>query len=389
MGRYLIVFVWLFTSCKSGKELPLLFGQPYPGAVPTVFAPDVISVKNRLEHGLSFTADMKELAFGILDAQNYQGKIYYANKLEGKWTEPVLFKPLKGDNAFLPYFSPNGQYLLYAKGEFDDFNFKTDIWLLEKEKGVWSNPQLLGAPINSASREANACMTYDNTIYFSSNRNGEQNEKSFGADLFFSTFEQGGYRKANKIAEISTLDDEESIFVSPDKEYMIFCRYADDVGGADLYISYPDVNNTWSKAQKVDPAINTADWERRPFVSADNQFLFFTRLQIRDEAIVESDIFWVNTSKLFKPYVYNPIADITVQSGKPFEITMVQDCFKHINDKDLTYEVQHQAGSWLHFDADKRILSADAAPLGQFEITFMAIDKHLNKSQHRFKLNVR
>ncbi|NJK98772.1 MAG: hypothetical protein HC905_31085 [Bacteroidales bacterium] len=74
------LFLLLLISCKSTTESADFFGQEYPDSNPVIFALDIISIKGRLEHGLSFSPDMRELAFGILNADDFSGKIYYSKR---------------------------------------------------------------------------------------------------------------------------------------------------------------------------------------------------------------------------------------------------------------------------------------------------------------------
>lgn len=384
-----LILILLLINCKSSIESTNYFGQSYPDSIPVIFAPGIVSMKGRLEHGISFTPDARELAFGILNKDDFSGEIFYSRKINEKWTEPMAFEPLKNECVYLPYFSPNGKSLLYAQSKSGTDNVYTDIWMIEKINDDWGSPKILQAPLSSVSREANACMTYDGTIYFSSNRNCDGKENCHTADLFYSKLVDNEHQSVNVISEFISSNDEESVFISPKEEYMIFCRHTDNETWADLYISYRDINNNWIEPQIIDPIINSADWDRRPFVSIDNKFLFFTRLQIGEQGLTESDIFWVNTSKLFKPFVYNSLSDTTVQVGEKFEISIPKDYFKGIDDKQLTYSVNQDQFDWLNFDSDQMKLSGLPPVEGDFELTFTAIDKSSNTTDDKIIITVK
>jgi len=384
-----ILLLLLLISCKPSTESTDYFGQPYPDSIPLVFAPNIVTMKGRLEHGISFTPDTREVAFGILNKDDFSGEIFYSRKIDEKWTEPMVFEPLKNECVYLPYFSPNGKSLLYTQSTPDTDNVYTDIWMIEKVNGDWVSPKIMQAPLNSISREASACMTYDGTIYFSSNRNCDGKENCHTADLFYSKLMGNAHQSVDVISEFISSNDEESVFISPKEEYMIFCRYTDNETGADLYISYRDINNNWIEPQIIDSTINSKDWDRRPFVSIDNKFLFFTRLQIGEKGLTESDIFWVNTSKLFKPFVYHSLSDTTVQVGEKFEIAVPKDYFKDIDDKQLTYSVNKNQFDWLNFDSEQMKLSGLPPVEGDFELTFTVIDKSSNMTEDKIIITVR
>ena len=145
-------------------------GQKHLDSIPVIFGPDIVSIKGRFEHGLSFSPDIRELAFGVLNKDDFSGEIFYSKKVDNNWTEPMIFEPLKSECVYLPYFSPDGKSLLYAQSQPDTDNGYTDIWIIEKINDGWDSPKILQSPLSSTSREANACMTNDGTIYFSSNR---------------------------------------------------------------------------------------------------------------------------------------------------------------------------------------------------------------------------
>lgn len=383
------ILILLMIGCKPYSESTDYFGQNPPGSIPVVFAPGTVSVQGRLEHGISFTPDTRELAFGILNQEDFSGKIFYSKEMNKKWTEPVAFEPLKSTCAYLPYFSPNGKSLIFTQSKGANDNVNTDIWLIEKVGDEWGTPKMIETPVNSTSREANACMTSDGTIYFSSNRNCSGKENCHTADLFYSKLIDNEYQSVDIIPEFISSNDEESVFISPKGEYIIFCRYTDNESGADLYISYRDINNNWIEPQIIDSTINSKDWDRRPFVSIDNKFLFFTRLQIEEKGIIESDIYWVNTSKLFKPFVYNALSDTTIRIRQRFEISVPKDYFKDIDDRQLTYSVKQNQFDWLYFDKEQMKLSGVPRVEGDFELIFTVNDHYSNTAEHKIIITVK
>ncbi|MFZ7132864.1 MAG: hypothetical protein ACOWWR_10940 [Eubacteriales bacterium] len=377
------LFILLLIGCRPSTKSTEYFGQTNLDTIPVIFAPELISIEGRLEHGLSFSPDSRELAFGILNKDDFSGKIYYSKKVDDNWTEPIVFEPLKNESVYLPYFSPDGKSILYAQSRPDTNNVFTDIWILKKNNGYWIQPEKMDSPISTLTRESSACMTLDNTIYFSSNRDGNGL-----ADLYFSPIENGEYLDAERIDSICTVRDEESIFVAPDKNYIIFSRYATNENGPDLFISYQDSKRNWTKPCLLDSTINTSNWERRPFVSIDNKFLFFTRMTFNQTGIAESDIYWVSTQKVFKPYVCNSLPDITVKVGKSFEVSIPADYFKDIDDKQLNLSINHYDLDWLEFDNKSMKLSGLPTLIGDFELIFMAVDKHFNKTENKIKITV-
>lgn len=383
-----LILISLLIGCNSFTPSTNYFGQNYPDSIPIIFAPEIVSMKGRLEHGISFSPDTRELAFGVLNKDDHSGKILYSKRINENWTEPMVFEPLKSECVYLPYFSPDGRTLLYSQSQPNTENIYTDIGMVKKNGDGWSSPKVI-QNLSSSSREANASMTYDGTIYFSSNRNCEGKENCHTADLFYSKLREEDYKTVNIISEFISSNDEESVFISPKEDYIIFCRHTDNETWVDLYISYRDIHNNWIEPQIIDPTINSKDWERRPFVSIDNNYLFFTRLEIGEEGLTESDIYWVNTSKLFKPFVYHSFPGITVQVGEPFEIFIPKDYFKDVNDRQLIYSINKNQYEWLNFDPQQMKLSGLPSVQGDFELTFTATDKFSNMTNDKFIITVK
>lgn len=377
------VLLLVLISCKQSPGSASVFEQTYPDTIPTIFAPDIISIKGRLEHGISFTPDHQELVFGVLDKDDFRGKIFHSKLTDKGWGDPLVFGPLKGKSAYLPYFSPDGKSILFAQSSAKTDNYLTHIAVINKENDQWGSPIKLESPISSVARESSACFTSDGTLYFSSNRGGNGL-----ADIYFSKPDNGEYLSIERIESVSTVRDEESIFISPDAAYLVFSRYVADDNPPDLFISYRDTNGNWTKPRSLDSSINTGDWERRPFVSSDNAFLYFTRLKMDGFNLRESDIYWVNTSKVFTPFVYNPLSVKTLQVDEQFEIQVPEDYFKDIDDKELVLSIPHNSLDWLEFDSEHMKLSGTPNKAGDFELIFTAEDEFSNRTEDRIVIRV-
>lgn len=370
-------------SCKQSAQVTDVFGQHFPDSIPVVFAPDIISKEGRLEHGISFSPDNQQLIFGVLNEDDFSGTLFHSEWADNNWVDPLVFEPLIDKSAFLPYFSPDGNSLLFAQSSSKTDFYLTDIWVMDKENDQWGNSTKIEAPISSLARESSASFTSDRTLYFSSNRDGNGL-----ADIYFSRLDNGKYLTAERIDYVSTERDEESVFISPDERYMVLSRYVANDNPPDLFISYRDSNGNWTKPRSLDASINTGDWERRPFVSSDHNFLFFTRLEIDEFNLSESDIYWVNTSKVFKPFVYNPLSLKTLQVDEQFEIQIPVDYFKDIDDKELSLRIRPNQLDWLEFDHERMKLSGTPTQPGDFELIISAEDDFLNRTEDRIKITV-
>jgi hypothetical protein len=377
------LLISILMACHTHNK-PDYYGQSEPTASPEIFAENTISVKGRLEHGISFTSNTEGLTFGVLNKEDFNGVIYYSNKQAGTWSEPIIFEALKDVSAYLPYFAPDGKSLLYAQSQADTTNGFTDIWLLKKKHGSWAEAEKVNGSVNSLSRESNASMTHNNTIYFCSNRGGNGL-----ADIYRALLINGEYQNAERIDAISSVRDEESVFIAADESYLIFSRYATNKNGPDLFISYRDIKGNWMEPTPLDYSINSVNWERRPFVSADNKHLFFTRMSFNQTGLEESDIYWVNTQKVFKPYVFNSPPEQSILRGKETIIQLPADYFKDIDNPLLNISVNQEEFSWIGFDQQTMTLSLNPNQSGTYELIITARDSFSNETKHQLKINVK
>ena len=161
-----------------------------------------------------------------------------------------------------------------------------DIWYVERQANGWSSPINAGTNINSSSNEYYISFTKDGTMYFSSNKGGS----SF--DIYASKSLDGEFQKPVLLGDaINTSNYEADVFIDPEEEYIIFCatRQEDGLGRGDLYISFKNLDGSWSKSKNMGNRINTKGHELCPFVSADGKYFFYTSNQ---------DIYWIDASIL-------------------------------------------------------------------------------------------
>lgn len=104
--------------------------------------------------------------------------------------------------------------------------------------------------------------------------------------------------------------------------------------------------------------------------------------------LAESDIYWVNTQKLFKPFVFNPIGNQTIKIGKKTEISIAKDYFKDIDNEKLEIRLNQENFEWVKFDAEKMNLMMNPKEIGEFELIFTAMDKYSNLTEDKIVIIV-
>ncbi len=278
----------LFGQSTPTKNLNYLNQKP-PSITPSIFAPNLISKKGEYEFGSVFNKNATEFFYGV----NVNGKeeIRYSKLIGDQWSAPrtILSHEKYGYND--PFLSPDEQRLYFiSQRTLDGLDKKEDydIWYVKRLINGWSVPINAGSNINTNANEYYISFTNSGTIYFSSNKIGNN------FDIYTSKFVNGKFQKATPLSDsINTPAYEADVFIDPDEKYIIFCgNRKDGLGRGDLYISFKRKDGTWKSAVNMGNRINTKGHELCPFVTKDGNYLFYTSNQ---------DIYWVST-KVFDTY---------------------------------------------------------------------------------------
>lgn len=198
--------------------------------------------------------------------------ILLSPRVEAAWQEPEL-APFSGTwNDRSPRFNPDGSALYFTSnrprsqgGSSGDMN----IWRVVRADGVWGEPQLLEAPVNSEADDIHPSIT-EAAIWLASRREG-----GFGASDIYRIDTDGS------VAHLpSPLNDEHSqpdLWVAPDESWMILAitDHPSGLGGDDLYVSRRD-GDAWTPPMNLGAEINSAEYEYGPSVSPDGEHLYFT-----------------------------------------------------------------------------------------------------------------
>lgn len=367
----------LFSGCDSTSrnesvELDYL-GSPEPGNTPQVFLPGIISYEGRFEMGFAMSPDGQTMVYGVAhESDSNQTNLYFIQKQQDNWSSSQKEPLPQNRNVFFPMFGPDGKHFYFAKAKPDG---DTDLWRGEFKKGSVQNTRPLAGDVNSAYREAGHGLAHDGTFLFTSNRDQAQ---PYGGDVY----QRNEDGSVDKVASLSSEWDEESLFLSHNGDYVIIQAWKPEFQGKhDLYISYRLINDSWSKPQRLNAKINSAEIEQRPFISPDSEFLFFSRMSIEqkeDEQLFESDVFWVSTEKVFAPYIFNPANAFEVSKNGSFTLDLPKNLFKHITQQKLDIVLNVVDGSALsegiQFDPELLRITGKLADQKSLVLTLKATD---------------
>ncbi|WP_422083793.1 putative Ig domain-containing protein [Ulvibacterium sp.] len=387
----LILLLLFSCTTKKNPENPRLnyLGQETPDTIPQIFGEGIVSVKGRFDMGLTISPDGKSMAFGTIhESEPKETCIYLMNYVDGKWSSPDRSFLPDNSNTFFPMFGPKGNEFYFAKSTDSS---ETDLWVGHYSDHKVMDPKPLDSIINSRSREAGHGKSKSGTLYFTSNRD-DQNQCC--GDIYYSKSGPEGYAKIQKVDGLNSNSDEESLFLSPNEDYILVQAWKNEFGSKhDLYISYRTKDDSWTTPERLDSSINGKEIEQRPFVSPDNSFLFFSRMRITQENgrdIYDSDIYWVSTKLVFEPYPYNTEIKARIGYNEEFELNFPPDLFRDIDGEVLSYQVAMEDDSelpkWIKFDSYDLSLNGIWKSKAPLTLKVTATDSSGNLGEFKYKL---
>ena len=316
----MFIIVFVIINCSPQKDKIQLtgdyIGQAPPDTLPELFAPGLISdgYNNR---DMAISPDGNRIFYSIFLTKR-TSVIMFVQRENGVWNNPVVAQFSGKYSDLEPAFSPDGKRLYFASNR----PFKNgdpakdyDIWYVDLCDAGWKEPVNLGEPINSEQNEFYPSLTRDGVLYFTAPYEG-------GEDIFRSKMIGGKFNKPKRLDDaVNSPRGEFNALIAPDESYLIFSSYGrdDNLGGGDMYISFRNEDDTWTKAVNLGAPLNSSRMDYCPALSPDGKYLFFSssRLSKRvSDAHLKSfadiddiqnspgngndDIYWVNAQILEK-----------------------------------------------------------------------------------------
>lgn len=313
-------------AATTAEEFPVLsgeyFGQEPPGLEGELFAPGIISTCLPELNSVFFPGG-KEVIFSV-NVGPMKWSLIMMEEKDGNWTKPEV-APFSGECGGVdPFVSFDGNTIYFCSnrprsgsGEPEE---DYDIWYVKRSSDGWSEPVNMGAPINTDAHEFYPSLTKDGTFYFQSRRPG-----GIGAgDIYRTALVDGKYVSAECLPEpINSPDFEGDAFIAPDESYLILStRREDNIGQADLYISFRSEDGSWSPLKNMGEKINSVGGENCQILSPCGKYLFYTSRRFKDrpsdttltyEQIMKAwtepqngygDVYWVD-AKIIEQYRLN------------------------------------------------------------------------------------
>lgn len=273
----LVLVPALLVQTVSGQRAKQIapYASAKPLTEPVIFGAGVISTGDFDSHP-AFAPDGKTLYFLRSTPAFNLWTIVFSRFEKGKWSTPEV-APWSGQYSDAdPFITADGSRLFFISRRPVPGKEKPelDIWVAKRTATGWSEPENVGAPINSTGNEWYPTVAANGTIYFGSDREGGKGR----TDLYRSRLVNGKYAEAENLGEvINTQFNEFEALIAPDESFLIFMAGGrpDSRGGFDLYISY-NRNGVWSAPVNLGDKINSSGNEYSPTISPDGKYFFWT-----------------------------------------------------------------------------------------------------------------
>ena len=210
--------------------------------------------------------------------------LYLSQGIEGYWDEAVPMKDINTQyNEGSAILSKDGKTLFFvrcnAPGSYGD----CDLYMAKlTAAGTWSDIKNLGAGINSVAWDSQPALSFtEDTLYFSSNRNG-----GFGlSDLYYTTrLSNGAWSRAYNLGPvINTKGNEVSPFMHPSYHVLYFSSNGQlmNFGDFDIYKTYTK-NGQWIEPLNVGPLVNGKGSEYYFSIDKQSKNLYYARSEESD-----------------------------------------------------------------------------------------------------------
>jgi len=254
-------------SKYKGKYL----GLDFPDKVPEIFAPGFISGKGRLHCFLAFSVDNKEIYWMTIPP-----KIMTIREIDGIWTFPEVASFSTGNRNLAPFVAHDNT--IYFSSNRDGGKGRMDIWYITKADGNFTVPVNIGSKINTGNSESTPTVSENKTIFYTGSVQG----KLYNFGIYYSIYENGEYQAPVFLPEPINIMDAAILdytpFIAPDESYLLFCsnRQNPEKELCHIYLSLRNKNGKWSEPVDLSLKMNFTTSSKFPYISPDGNFLFFS-----------------------------------------------------------------------------------------------------------------
>jgi len=217
---------------------------------------------------------------------NRQEDFFYSRKdHSGQWTPS---KPLEEintpQNEGAQSLSADGRLLFFTACNRRDGYGSCDLYFSERVGERWTKPRNVGPPINTRAWESQPALSADGrTLFFAARREG-----GLGAiDIWKATrLPDGNWSEPENLgAPINTAKDDQAPFIHPDGQTLYFISDGHPgMGESDIYLARRQADGSWGEPQNLGYPINTTQVEATLIVSLDGKIAYYASDRLQPES---------------------------------------------------------------------------------------------------------
>ena len=220
--------------------------------------------------------DQKEIIRNIAEKE-----LSLAEFRKNLYGNPVNYNPENigpvinsSDDAYINQYHPSEEKIVFTNFHKFECHVTENVYVSNLMDSLWTMPEPLLENIDSYGYVGAANISFDgNEVYFS----GCGWENGHGScDIYSVEFLGGIWSVPQNINPINTSDWESQPCVSSDGKELYFVRRDKKLGTSDIFVSYRDEYDNWTKAERLTSVINTDGNEMAPFIHHDGKTLYFS-----------------------------------------------------------------------------------------------------------------
>lgn len=232
------------------------------------------------------SADGRMLLF--MRKLQFYDAVFFSKNIDGEWSNPenLTFQLGEDEDLYTSSISADGTELFLYKID----EYIGNIYVSYYDGQQWSRVKKLNDNINTKYWESHASVSHDGkSLYFTSNRKGGYG----GLDIYVSHRDSAGaeWGPAKNLGPvINTSYNEETPFISADNQTLYFSSYGHfNIGGYDIFYSNLLDNDEWSAPMNMGYPINTPDDDLFYFPVGEGYYAYYSKYD--EEGIGQQDIF--------------------------------------------------------------------------------------------------
>ncbi len=270
----------MITDCKFGIEAikhPVLFTPMNMGASINTKFSEYFPTMTVDGTTLLFTRRLERMG-QMQGEEDYNEDLYLSFKQDEQWTKAMNAGPSLNSEYMegASTISANGNVLIFVSDRPGGYG-SCDLYYSLRIGNAWGRPQNMGAPINTRNWESQPCLSADGlTLYFVRGIIAAHAVKN--EDIYVTKLGDSTWGVPVKLSDtINTQGKEECPFISPDNQTLYFASDGHPgMGGTDLYMSRRLPNGRWGIPLNLGYPINTAKNETGIVIDPNGRLAYFS-----------------------------------------------------------------------------------------------------------------